>query len=386
MLILRGWFMRDDRDVWHLNGVRSGNDSATLPDSIGLEKNVLGVPIFVLNSKTASSQHELVYEWRTRDDRDAKFKFVRDPNVPFPQSQHVVYFDALLAMFANNFREDGYVYFRVSDVLRYVGKSRTSGSYEAVKETIYRYAYCTAHWHESWVTARGEAKGENWHGPLIIVDDIWVEKTHEVTDDLRLKKNPRNARKAENWHRIRFHPEIVNSIKNGFTKIFLTKVLGLGVSADAQCVYRYFYGFSDSSEIRRSVEHLMSAFAWQGGRAARFEAWLRTQLNELVAHDLVDVFEIENEWVTVRCVGLKALRDNLLPPPSSAPAPKRRKAATKRAAPEPSDQALVEHYFNLKAAGKVEQSVAETIDVCLAKGSKDVYIPVLKSYFAKVRM
>ncbi len=377
--------MRDDNAVWHLNGVRRGSDSAALPESIGLEKNVLGVPIFVLHAKTASTQHELVYEWRTRDNRDAKFKFVRDPNVPFPQSQHVVYFDVLLAMFANNFREDGYVYFRVSDVLRYVGKSRTSGSYDAVKETIYRYAYCTAHWLESWVTARGEAKGENWHGPLIIVDDIWVEKKRDGDDDLKLKKNPRNARKVADWHRIRFHPEIVNSIKNGFTKIFLTKVLGLGVRADALCVYRYFYGFSDSSEIRRSIEHLMSAFAWQGGRASRFEAWLRTQLDELVAHDLVEAFEIENEWVTVQCVGLKALRDNLLPPPLSAPTSRRRKAATKRAAPEPSDQALVEHYFSLKAAGKVERHVAETIDVCLAKGSKEVYIPALKSYFAKAK-
>jgi hypothetical protein len=132
------------------------------------------------------------------------------------------------------------------------------------------------------------------------------------------------------------------------------------------------------------VEHLMSAFAWQGGRAARFEAWLRTQLEELVAYDLVETFEIENEWVTVQCIGLKALRDNLLPPLSPAQTSKR-KAATKRAAPQASDQALVEHYFSLKAAGKVEQSVVETIDVCLAKGSKDVYIPALKSYFAKVR-
>lgn len=378
--------MRDDGDVWHRNGVRSGSDSAALLDSIGLEKNVLGVPIFVLNSKTALSQHELVYEWRTRDGRDAKFKFERSASVPFPQSQHVVYFDALLAMFANNFREDGYVYFRVSDVLRYVGKSRTSGSYDAVKETIYRYAYTTAHWHESWVTARGEAKGENWHGPLIIVDDIWVEKKREGDDDLKLKKNPRNARKTEDWHRIRFHPEIVNSIKNGFTKIFLTRVLGLGVRADAQCVYRYFYGFSDSSEIRRSVEHLMSAFAWQGGRAARFEAWLRTQLDELVAHDLVEAFEIKNEWVTVRCVSLKALRDNLLPPAMPSTTTKRKKGATRRAEPEPSDQALVEHYFSLKAAGKIERHVTETIDVCLAKGSKDIYIPALKSYFAKAKM
>lgn len=374
--------MRDESDAWHLNGVRSGSDVAPLPDSIGLEKNVLGVPIFVLHARTASAQRELVYEWRTREGRDAKFKFVRDPNVPFPQSQHVVYFDALLAMFANNFRDDGYLYFRISDVLRYVGKSRTSGSYDAVKETIYRYAYTSAHWHESWVTARGEAKGENWHGPLIIVDDIWVEK-RDGADDLKLKKNPRNARKTEDWHRIRFHPEIVNSIKNGFTKIFLTKVLGLGVRADAQCVYRYFYGFSDSSEIRRSVEHLMRAFAWQGGRAARFEAWLRTQLEELVAHNLVEAFEIENEWVTVRCVALKALRDNLLPPATPSTATKRKKGATKRAAPEPSDKALLEHYFSLKAAGKVEEHVAETIDLCLTKGSKEVYIPALKSYFAK---
>ncbi len=384
--------MRDERRIdepstWHLNGVRSGEvrPGAPVPDSIGLEKNILGVPIFVLNSKTALSQHELVYEWRTRDGRDAKFKFVRDPNVPFPQSQHVVYFDALLAMFANNFRDDGYLYFRISDVCRYVGKEATHGIYVAIKETIYRYAYCNAHWHESWVTPRGEAKGENWHGPLIIVDDIWVEKKSDSGDDLKLKKNPRNARKVGDWHRIRFHPEIVNSIKNGFTKIFLTKVLGLGVRADAQCVYRYFYGFSDSSEIKRSVEHLMSAFAWQGGRKTRFVPWLKTHLEELVAYGLVEAFVIENDWITVKCSSVKALRDNILPKATPAPASPLRKGAAKRAAPQASDQALVEHYFSLKAAGKVEQSVIETIDVCLAQGSKDVYIPALKSYFAKVR-
>ena len=236
------------------------------------------------------------------------------------------------------------------------------------------------------MTARGETKsGGNWHGPLILVDDIWTKSDRTDKEGLKLKKNPRNARAAEGWHQISFHPKIVESIKNGFTKIFLTKVLGLGVRADAQCVYRYFYGFSDSSEIKRSVEHLMNAFAWQGGRKKRFLPWLETQLNELIAHGLVEAFAVQNEWVTVQCVGLKALRDNLIPPPLSAPTSRRRKAATKRAVPEPSDQALVEHYFNLKAAGKVERHVAETIDVCLAKGSKEVYIPALKSYFAKAK-
>ncbi len=384
--------MRDDsraadESAWHLNGVRSGEQPrlGSLPESVGLERNLLGVPIFVLHAKSASSQRELVYEWRTREGRDAEFRFVREDAVPFPQSQHVVYFDALLALFANNFREDGCLYFRISDVCRYVGKKPSRGVYVAVKETIYRYTHCHVHWLESWVTTRGETKsGGNWHGPLILVDDIWT-RDRAGREDLKLKKNPRNARKAEDWHRIQFHPQIVNSIKSGFTKIFLTKVLGLGVRADAQCVYRYFYGFSDSSEIRRSVEHLMSAFAWQGGRASRFETWLKTQLDELVAHNLVEAFEIENEWVTVRCVGLKALRDSLLSSPSPTMVTRRRKAATKHDAPEPSDQALVEHYFSLKAAGKVEQHVAETIDVCLAKGSKEVYIPALKSYFAKVK-
>lgn len=374
--------MRDDGDMWHRNGVRSGSPegSARLPESIGLEKNVLGVPIFVLHAKTASAQQELVYQWRTRDGRDATFRFVREADVPFPQSQHVIYFDALLAMFANKFRDDGRLYFRIADVCRYVGKKPSSGVYEAIKETIYRYTHCSAHWQESWGTCT-EDKGDNWHGPLIIGDDIWIEKHGEVGDDLKLKLNPRNARNVEDWHCIRFHPEIVESVKSGFTKIFLTKALGLGVRHDAMCVYRYFYGFSDSSEIRRAVEHLMSAFAWQG-RKSRFVLWLEAQLKDLETHGLVEAFAIENDWVTVKCISLKALRDNLLPKPTSSPS-RVKKGATKINAPQPSDQALLEHYLKLRSDGKVDGNIAETIDLCITKGSKDVYIPALKSYFAK---
>lgn len=376
--------MRDDGDVWHLNGVRSGNaDVPTpLPDSIGLERNVLGVPIFVLNSKTAVAQSELVYEWRTREGRDAKFKFIRAPSVPFPQSQHVVYFDALLAMFTNNFREDGYLYFRISDVLRYVGKSRTSGSYDAVKETIYRYAHCTAHWYESWTTPTGQPKCENWHGTLIEVDDIWDEKRRE---ELKLRLNPRNAQKANGaWHRIRFHRNIVESVKNGFTKIFLTKVLNLGVKHDALCVYRYFFGFSDSSEIRRHVSRLMTAFAWQGGRKDRFETWLTNQLNELVSYGLVDTFTIKSDLVTVKCMPIKDLRDNLLPKVTSKPNQKAtRTKKPKSIKPQIADDALLQHYFDLKASGKVLEHVAETIDLCLAKGSRDLYLPAIRNYLER---
>lgn len=378
--------MRDDREAWHLNGVRSGSDSdisSLLPDSIGLERNVLGVPIFVLNSKTAVSQHELVYEWRTREGHDAKFKFERSASVPFPQSQHVVYFDALLAMFANNFREDGYLYFRVSDVLRYVGKKPSTGCYEAVKETIYRYAHSTAHWYESWTTPAGQPKCENWHGTLIEVDDIWDEKRRE---ELKLKINPRNAQKADGaWHRIRFHRNIVESVKNGFTKIFLTKVLSLGVRHDALCVYRYFFGFSDSSEIRRHMSHLMTAFAWQGGRKDRFETWIKSQLNELVSYGLVDTFTIKNDLVTVKCVPIKALRDNLTPKaaPKSTKTPPRAKKPKARK-PQIADDALLQHYLDLKESGKVSEHVAETIDLCLAKGSRDVYLPAIRNYIERV--
>ena len=259
---------KDQPASWHQNGVRKGEESLILlPPTVGLERNLLGVPIFVLNTKAARSLSQLVYSWPLKGGKNATFIFSRTGDNPFPQSQHAMYLDILLAMFAVNFREDGVLYFRISDVLRAAGKDpRSQGAKEAVIAAIHRYRLCHMDWNFAWM-----GRGEAWSGSIIEHSNLWDEddKGHLNPRNGRSNRNPRNNHDKEKWHTVRFHPYIVESIRDGHTRIILASVMGSGIKHDAFCVYRYFYGFSDRSEVKRSILHLMTAFPWTGQKIGR---------------------------------------------------------------------------------------------------------------------
>jgi hypothetical protein len=80
------------------------------------------------------------------------------------------------------------------------------------------------------------------------------------------------------------------------------------------------------------------------------------------------------------------LRDNIVPqvapksPKKAAPKAKSTKVRKAKIA----DDTLLQRYFDLKESGKVSEHVAETIDLCLAKGSRDVYLPAIRNYLERV--
>lgn len=264
-----------------------------LPETFALERNMLGVPIFVMHAKTSHSTADLSYEWVGEEGQKALFVFEKSKSCPFPLPQHAMYLSIMLAMFANNFREDGWFRFRFSDVVRNAGRSSQGrGSVGAVKETIRRYSTHSARWHYAW-----KGQQHTWHGPFILAEDVWTM----TKDGIKIKRNPRNTKGDEDtWHRIRFHPHIVESVQSGLTRIFLTEALREGLSPAAFCIYRYFFNFSDRSEVRRSITTLMTAFPWRGQKD-RFIKWLQEGLQELKNHGLVEGFSVTTALVGVRC-------------------------------------------------------------------------------------
>lgn len=274
-------------------GLRKGPSyKADLPPTVVLERNLIGVPTFVLHAKASTIDKKLAYSWRGEDNNEAVFTYERPDDTPFPLPQHAMFLDVMLAMFAQNFRDDGELRFRFADVLRNAGKDPDGqGGIRAVKETVNRYTRCQASWHYAW-----KGKVMTWHGPLIVGEDIYKMSANGPV----VKRNPRKSKNPETWHMIMFHPHVVASVKIGHSRVFLAEALRSGLSPAAFCVYRYFYGFSDTSDVRRPIGQLRSAFPWHGS-PGRFVKWLQEQLQELKEDGYVEEFTLTSDYASVRC-------------------------------------------------------------------------------------
>jgi hypothetical protein len=280
-----------EEDSWDCGVRTSPLYKPELPDTVALERNLLGVPLCVLNPRASKTSDDLIYEW-SNDQQKAIFVLERPRHGAFPLPQHAVYLSVMVAMFAHNFKDDGTLRFKFADVVRNAGKDpKSRGAVVTVQETIRRYSTCTARWHYAW---RGEEN--TWHGPIIISEDVWSMTTSGV----KIKRNPRKTQERDMWHKIRFHPHIVQSVKAGLMRVFIVDALSGDLSAAAFCVYQYFYGFSDTSDVRRSLQHLMTVFPWQGQKN-RFRGWLIGCLEELKAAGYVGSYDVADSVVAVRC-------------------------------------------------------------------------------------
>ena len=266
----------------HKNGIIRLNDQTKpnpVPETIGFERNILGVPMCVLHPKAARSIDKLHCTWPLKGGRFASYTFMRPSDGAFPLTQHALYLDCLLASFAANFNLDGILYYRRSDILRLAGKAHNSSAADSLDEAVLRFRRCNMEWKLAWIGST-----EDWSGPIIVYSNLW--------DDLKTPRNPRNShspigegksrKEQEKWHSVKFNDFVVKALDNSRTRIFLTEVLRSEISHDAFCVYRYFYGFSDTSEINRTYEQLRSVFPWTG-RQNRFTGWLNKNLEELCA-------------------------------------------------------------------------------------------------------
>lgn len=361
-----------------------------------LEINILGVPTCVLNASASKTYKALTYKWED-DQKEMAFVFKRDDVVPFPTPEHANYFAVALAMFAQKPNDKGELYFRVSDIVRNAGKDdRGGGARRAVKEMVLRYSHCTAHWFDSFKI--GDVR-DNWHGPFIVAEDVLKVVDGEETETRRLKRNPGKSLDPKRWHRIQFHPKVVESQKNQYVRFFLTEILQSSkLSETAKLVYAHFFRFSDQTPVYRPLDRLLAAFPWRSDRKKEFLKRFEGRLKELEALNVIEFYKVLPHGVSVKCRPVEELvrlagTNGLVgkvEPGSNSQAPsrnleksKQRKGASRNAGSGLSDEAAIQQYFSWKAAGKIPDEDVETIETVLMQASAATAGSALRSYFAR---
>lgn len=335
-----------------------------------LERNVLGVPTFVLNTSAANKITRLEHSWKTSQGK-VEYVFFRNTAVPFPQVEHARYFDALVGTFSKRWNKEGQLWFSISEIARFSGHKPTPGARKAILETIRRYMYSCATWENSW-----NGRSMRWSNPFITKTDIWDENTGE------LKRNPRSSRKKPNLHCITFNEHVVKSLEDAHTRVFLTESLR-SLKPDSYAIFRYFYGFSDRSMVHRSIEDLLNVFPWTG-RRSRFVPWLEARLKECFDKGFVEKYEFKDERLFVKC---KSLREHAV----SAPVIEMRSnqvknSRTKTLKPAKkkiqnlTDEAILEEYFRRKQDGDFDENFVSIIDVMLSKNLKEMAIKNIENY------
>lgn len=337
-----------------------------LANVLSLENNIIGVPLAVLNSRAASSSRSISYEWEAAG-VFSSYQLERPDYCPLPQLEHAEYLLTAVAMFAQRPNTGGGLAFRINDIAHNAGRADSGGStHQSIKEMVWRYTRCQVRWHQAW-KVRGEEQRKTWHGPLIISEDLFEAGEHRA-----LRRNPGNSRLAKDWHHIIFHPMLIESLKSNFFRIFLTEVMQSDLSNAAKCVYRYFFGFGDTTIVYRTFDTLMSAFPWRSGKK-RFIAWLTSQLNELSRYGVLSGFDVNDWGVSVQCVPIKTLQ-----------------AKAKSAGTPPTftndgltDQELIDEFPRLRAAGLLRDSVAEGVNAFVLAGQLKVAAQTLRRHLAK---
>ena len=336
-----------------------------------LERNILGVPTFVLNPKASKSITRLEHSWKTSRG-EVHYVFFRDSETPFPQVEHARYFDSLVGKFATRWNPEGHLWFSVAEIIRFSGQKPTPGARKAILETIRRYMYSCATFENSW-----NGKFQRWSNPFITSTDIWDEQTGE------LKRNPRSSRKKPNLHRITFNEHVVQSLKDSHTRVFLTESLR-SLKPDSYAIFRYFYGFSDRSVVHRDVEDLLNIFPWTG-RKSRFLPWLEARLEECVAKGFVDYFEFKDGRLFVKCKSLREKSESAAVielKSSETKNPRTKKSKPRKAlVSKLTDEAVLEEYFRRKQDGLLEDYVVQIVDMLISKGESELAIKNLKNHF-----
>ena len=337
-------------------GSAASTPVTNLSKSYPLERNMLGVPTCVLHPKAAEKVQALFTSWDGGDGK-LEFTFIRGIS-PFPIPQHAMIFDVLLGMFARNWRPDGCLYFTFSDVLRAAGKNPNSGTgQKCVEEAILRYRRCTAQFETSWYK---QGRRTTWNGHFITHTDIW-----DVDENGRtLKRNPRNGRKTEYYHMIRFNAEIVDSLERNYYRILHKHTLSL--KSDTYVVFRYFYSFGDRKPTHRTFDQLRTVFLWMG-QANRFKPWLEKRLNECVEAGYMQWFEIKKTSVSVKCNKLKDKLEN-----------KQRRAGAEvldvnAEERQYKDSELLGIYLEAKSKGRIDDATIAGLERIIATGNIRAY-------------
>lgn len=271
------------------SGVRTSQKIKDLPSEVGIERNLIKVPICVLNPKSANAP-QFVYEFREREiDGEKcipKLIITSGRATPLPLPQHAKVLDILLAMLAHNFNDDGDVFFRFNDISRSLGHCLTQNN--MIKEAIRRYHFNPIFFQHCWVDDPGRFTSQ---GFLIII------KTDLYDGDCEQIRNPRNSKKREFLHYIKFAPEIVQSVKKNFIRLFPKEAFS-ELDAGTYTLYKLFYAPTDKEPIIRSLNFIANFLGW-GNRIDRLSPWIVKHLEILREKEFIlcwrkkeDCFEV----------------------------------------------------------------------------------------------
>ncbi len=254
-----------------------------------LERNLLGVPIYTLHPKSATTLKEIVYRWK-----GVSFKMMPSGRTPLPTTEHLKYLNVMLALFADQPESDekrqGFLSFTLSQIVKLSGKDPTNrGAVKTVKDTILRYAACHLEF-SAWNKANGVC--DTFHGPIIIRTIKWRSEEGSGVGRYRklklVKSNPRNSRQPESFHRLQFHPMVVENINTQYVSVFLSSILRLGLDDKALAIYQHLFSTTvgDAPWVEKSLDELRSALSWNS-RPSRFAKFLHKHLDGLAAKDLL---------------------------------------------------------------------------------------------------
>lgn len=353
----------EDNDNWQVKTLDS--------QAAFLERNILGVPICVLHPKAAHLFDYLEHSWTTKEGADMRFRLYRsgDSKVGLPTTEHARWLHIMLAMFAANWNEKGYLNFTFAQMLRIADMKNDSTARDTIYEAIKRYRKCQAEWDQSW-----DGRMRSWNYAFIVESDLFDEHGN-------LKKNPRKAKTPDEWQKIRFCEPIVESLKNESTRrLISTSIFKSEISSSAYMIYTYFYSFSDLTPVERSFEHLLRVFPWKS-RLSKFIEWLNQNLNECQKHGYIEFYNIKKSSVVVKSKNIKQLKTTLIELEKPTPAEERHRltlnkkgdklttrkpkgATTKKLTPAQNIDitTLTVEYLARRESGMMSEDARETID------------------------
>lgn len=281
------------------SGVKPGKQNTKLPAIISLEANTIRAPLCVPHAKAALQK---TVEYNLPDKQidgswvTPKITIFRREDAKLPLPEHLQVLDALIALLAFNFNQDGEVWFSFRDIHKLLGSQPTNN--EKIKEAIARYHHNSIFFTCCWRDQSGRMTS--------MVEHI-IEKT-DLFDEDKKDKNPGRSREKKDLHYVKLCPSIVDSIGQNYIRLF-PKSAFTEIKGGTYTLYKIFYGMTDKEPVRRTVEQIANFLHW-GNRHDRLKKWVEKQLSELESKDYILWWKLKGDCFEVQCNPAKNMRDD----------------------------------------------------------------------------
>lgn len=266
-----------------------------LTNMVAIPSSMLQMPCYVLHESSSEKVDLIKLRLKTKE-----FTFERSREGKMPTAAHYHYLLLLIAKFANQFNEEGKLYFKYSEILKLAGVTKKSkGSVDAIKEAILRYSTSTAHCQFPVRLKDGTVKEERWDQAFIKRSSIY--NTDNKTPNKHNPRNSKNQRKY--WHEIQFCDAIVDALREDRTRLYFEKFFRVKMSKHERTIFNYFWAFGDKKAYFHPffeggnssvMTPLISAFNYKD-RKSRFVIWIKKHLTALFERGVFEQMEIVDD-------------------------------------------------------------------------------------------